>query len=87
MAENNYSAQESPFLYQVANALLSAWSINGFRNATVYFPSSRAKLFFTQHISTLLKAQEHNQPSWMPSWGSIPALFQEMAGMLSLIHI
>lgn len=81
MAENNYSAQESPFLYQVANTLLAAWSIDGFRNATVYFPSTRAKLFFTRHISTILKAQEHSHPCWMPSWGSIPNLFQEIAGM------
>lgn len=81
MNQDNAPAPQTAFLRQVAAKLLSAWGIEGFRNAAVYFPTTRARLFFTQHLSELLDAKDHSRPFWMPSWGNTSELFQEMAGM------
>lgn len=72
---------KTPFLQQVADALLRAWGPEGFRNAAIFFPSTRARLFFTQHIASRLANQADPHPIWMPAWGNISSLFEEMAEM------
>lgn len=72
---------KTPFLQRVADALLRAWGPEGFRNAALYFPSTRARLFFAQHVASRLAKHAEPRPFWMPAWGNISSLFEEMAGM------
>lgn len=79
MPQANDSTPQTPFLKQAADALLSAWGAEGFRSAALFFPSTRARLFFTQHLASRLAQQTEPRPLWMPKWGSISNLFEEMA--------
>lgn len=81
MAQSDTTLSSNPFLKQTAYTILNTWGVEGLRDAAIYFPSARAKLFFTQHISKILKSKGYIMPCWMPAWGNVSSLFEKIAEM------
>ncbi|KQM09314.1 MAG: hypothetical protein AL399_02430 [Candidatus [Bacteroides] periocalifornicus] len=67
-------ASSETFLHRVAADILDRWGAEELRNGCVFFPSGRARLFFVQGLSKLLK-----RTVWLPSWGEIRSTLEAIA--------
>ncbi len=64
------------FLAHVAEDLLQRWGAEGLRDSMLFFPSSRAQLFFVRHLH-----QQHTGAMWLPKWGSLREVMERVTGM------
>lgn len=69
--------QKHFFLYRVANDLWQGWGKEGLANSKLYFPSSRAKLYFVHYLHEI----GGKQALQLPEWGDIRKEVERISGL------